>query len=199
MEHQDRYEGHVNSQQIGIPINFINSFGDHKISMGVYSGLIRSRFDEGYNPAYPYNGILSATDYSFDLGVGLMWNWKGFYLAGAVRHLNEPKFSGSDSRLYKHYYADAGYRLKFDKFSLYPILSLSSEDSFNELRGICYIGFWNDMVSVGAGIVSRSSILTGVTFKYKGFRFGYNLNYNTSPLSNYNQYVNEFRLSYSIK
>lgn len=216
------------------PIQSLNVKGalayHHRIAQGVLSGGVefglfnqsitadwRTPEGDGSEDASIPNAETGVT--SFDLGVGLYYYTRDFYVGLSSTHLNqaslEDKVDETSSLTFQqatHYYIMAGYDYPVTvgnaNLELQPSLFVKT-DAVETQVDLNTNVLYNNVVWAGVSyrVQDAVSFLTGVNFGglnlgeplLDGLRMGVAYDFNTSELSDYNDGSFEFMLSYCYK
>jgi type IX secretion system PorP/SprF family membrane protein len=182
------------------------------LGCGIYVGLMNKNLRPGWtdaqdgdlvdgsDPALPkqeVNGILT------DIGAGLFYRQKKFYLAFSSLHITQPSFSFEEQGHYslrRHYYFTGGYNLELndDRFTVKPSFLMKSDGTTSQID-LDFLIEYNKKFWGGIGYRNKDAIVVFLGFEMQnGLRIGYSYDLNTSVLSNYNSGSHELFLSYSV-
>lgn len=141
------------------------SYQTNEISVGVRAGYVGGETDVEI-PLTDSNGG------SIDLGLGLWWNKRNFYLGGSVLHLNEPKFTftSNDESKGENENADETaleYRIKRTAFFTGGG-NISLKDSFIELQPSIFVrtDFTHLRAEATARVRYRQMLTAGIGYRH---------------------------------
>ena len=152
------------------------------------------------DPALPTgeaNGILA------DIGVGLFYQHKDYYLALSVKHINQAILSYDESGRYslrRHYYLSGGYTLRMadERLVAIPAVFFKTEGTTWQADFNLTIQYDNRFWG-GLGYRLQDAIIISFGSElWNGIKFGYSYDISTSALSRYNGGSHEVFLSYSV-
>ncbi|QZT35880.1 type IX secretion system membrane protein PorP/SprF [Halosquirtibacter xylanolyticus] len=180
--------------------------GSGDLRLGLSLGILNKQFKPqwkdpnfGDDPAIPTVDIASV---AFDLGGGVYYKHKYYYLAASISHINQAKFptEGNDLFVNRHYYFSAGGNLssQWKDVILHPSILYKYDGVVWQL----------DMTAMATykhrywgGITYRLDdaivVLGGIELR-NGLRIGYSYDISTSSLSSYSSGSHEVYLSYRI-
>jgi type IX secretion system PorP/SprF family membrane protein len=186
--------------------------GAGKLGSGVSLGLMNKNIRPDWtsvdgnelvnlsDPAIPkqeVNGIVA------DIGAGLFYQHRDYFLALSAKHINQPSFSyelaGKYSML-RHYYFMGGYNLRMsnEMFELLPTFFLKTDATTYQVD-LNMIVQYDKRLWGGLGYrLDDAVILTMGAELRNGIKFGYAYDISTSALSRYNSGSHEVYLAYSL-
>jgi type IX secretion system PorP/SprF family membrane protein len=146
----------------------------------------------------------NATDFAFDMGLGVYYNTDKLYVGLSSTHLSTRyKYRNEDDTetplsLPRHYYLMAGYNLQLANpmFEILPSLMVQSDARSHHIylnTNVRYNKrFWG---GVSYSVAGALSALVGVELN-NGLRIGYSYDFELSPLLNYNSGSHEITVRY---
>jgi type IX secretion system PorP/SprF family membrane protein len=186
--------------------------GEGKLGSGISLGLMNKNLKPDWtsvdgnelvnlsDPAIPkqeVNGILA------DIGAGLFYQHKDYYLSLSAKHINQPSFSYELAGKYsmrRHYYFMGGYnfRMNNEMFELLPTFFLKTDAAAYQVD-LNMIVQYDKRLWGGLGYrLDDAVILTMGAELWNGIKFGYAYDISTSALSRYNSGSHEVYLAYSV-
>lgn len=149
-------------------------------------------------PKQEMNGIAT------DIGIGLFYQNKDYYLALSAKHVNQPTYSYELAGRYsirRNYYFAGGYNIRMDNeaFEMLPSFFFKTDATSSQLD-LNAIVRYDKRLWGGLGYRPGDAIilLLGAELR-NGIRFGYAYDLNTSALSRYNSGSHELYLAYSLQ
>lgn len=155
---------------------------------------------DGSDPALPkqeVNGLL------MDIGAGVYYRHKKYYLAFSSQHLTQPSFDFEETghfSLRRHYYLTGGYNheLNDDRFTVHPSFFIKS-DGVTSQMDLDVIVQYNRRFWGGLGYRNRDAFVLLLGFEMQnGLKIGYSYDVNTSVLSHYSSGSHELFVSYAV-
>ncbi len=204
--------GYENNVSFGLNYSFRFRLGQGLLGCGASLGMMNKNLRPGWtdskgsdlvdgsDPALPkqeVNGILT------DIGVGLFYRHKKYYLAFSSLHLTQPSFSFEEAGHYslkRHYYLTGGYNLELndDRFTVLPSFFIKSDGTTSQID-LDFLIQYNKRFWGGIGYRNKDAIVVFTGFEMmNGLRIGYSYDLNTSVLSHYNSGSHELFLSYAV-
>ncbi len=204
--------GYEKNVSVGISYSWRTTVGQGMLGSGVSVGIMNKNLKPGWlqeegsdlinssDPGLPQqetNGILT------DLGLGLFYKHKDYYLALSLRHLNQPSFSFGNEGEYslkRHYYFSGGYRVETVNklIELKPSFFFKTDGTTYQVDLNCILQYDERL---WGGLSYRPNdavvILLGTELQ-NGLKFGYSYDLNTSALSRYNSGSHELFVAYSV-
>lgn len=195
-------------QNVTVKMNYSYGLavGGGDLRLGVSLGVLNKQFKPkwkdpnfGDDLAIPTADIASV---AFDLGGGVYYKHKYYYIAASITHINQAKFEteGNDLFVNRNYYLTAGGEIKspWQKIVFHPSMLLKYDGVVSQLDASFLATYkrryWggltyrmNDAVVVLGGIELRN-----------GLRIGYSYDVSTSSLSSYSSGSHEVYLAYRI-
>lgn len=179
----------------GISIGFLNK--NLKIDMSGVDGSDLVNLSDPALPQTEANGVLA------DLGAGLYYQQKDYFLAFSVKHINQATLSFDESGKYslrRHYYLSAGYTLQMSDARLVALPSVFLKSDATTWQADLNMTvqydkrFWG-----GLGYRFQDAIIISIGSElWNGIKFGYSYDVSTSALSRYNSGSHEIFLAYSV-
>lgn len=204
--------GYEKNVSVGLMYSWRTQLGEGKLGSGICLGLMNKNLKPGWTsvdgndlvnlsdpliPKQEVNGILA------DIGAGLFYEHRDYFLALSAKHINQPSFSYELAGKYsmqRHYYFMGGYNLRMNNemFELLPTFFLKTDATTYQVdldltleydkRLWCGLGYRpGDAVILMMGAELRN-----------GIKFGYAYDISTSALSRYNSGSHEVYLAYSV-
>lgn len=204
--------GYESNVSFGLIYSFRIKLGQGQLGSGISVGMMNKNLSPGWSdseggdlvdgsdPALPkeeVNGILA------DMGAGLFYRQKKYYLAFSCLHLTQPSFAFEEQGHYslrRHYYFTGGYNheLNDDRFIVQPSFFWKSDGTTSQID-LDFLIHYNKKYWGGIGYRNKDAILVFLGFEmHNGIKIGYSYDLNTSVLSNYNSGSHELFLSYSV-
>jgi type IX secretion system PorP/SprF family membrane protein len=204
--------GYEKNVSIGLIYSWRAQVGKGMLGSGISLGLMNKNIKPDWtsadgnelvnlsDPAIPkqeVNGILA------DIGAGLFYQHRDYYLALSAKHINQPSFSYELAGKYsmrRHYYFTGGYnlRMKNEVFELLPSFFLKTDATSYQVDLNMIVQYdkrlWGGL---GYRLDDAVILLMGAELR-NGIKFGYAYDISTSALSRYNSGSHEFYLAYSI-
>jgi type IX secretion system PorP/SprF family membrane protein len=204
--------GYEKNVSVGLLYSWRTQVGEGKLGSGISLGLMNKNLKPDWtsvdgndlvnlsDPAIPkqeVNGILA------DIGLGLYYQHRDYYLSLSVKHVNQPSFSYELSGKYsmrRHYYFMGGYnfRMNNEMFEFLPTFFFKTDASSYQVDLNAIIQYdkrlWGGL---GYRLDDAVILLMGAEL-WNGIKFGYAYDVSTSALSRYNSGSHEFYLAYSI-
>lgn len=203
----------------GVQLSWKKKMLGGMLSIGIQPGIVTETFkgsriyipddDEAHtttDEAIPQNDV-SGT--AFDIGAGVMFEHKWFWVAASSTHINSPsvtlKAEGNDDDLYEFkngrlYYFMAGSNIpiKNTLFELQPSVMVGTD--FNALSMTATMrARYNKFISFGVGYRHNDAVSAMVGVDYKNFTFGYAYDYPISAISRVTHGSHELFVSYNVK
>lgn len=186
--------------------------GKGVLSMGLRAGVIDYSFD-GTKIDIPESGAHNPSDESipktsigtmaFDAGVGVDYNYKGYYLSFSAVHLPAPELELDENSMLsinQLYYLSGGCNILFSNplFELQPSFLVKSDFTVWQKDFTCRLTY-NKLFYGGLSFRPKDSfsILAGVNIK--GIRVGYSYDISTSSIAKASSGSHELYASYSFK
>jgi type IX secretion system PorP/SprF family membrane protein len=204
--------GYEKNVSVGLMYCWRTQVGEGKLGSGVSLGLMNKNIRPDWtsvdgnelvnlsDPAIPkqeVNGIVA------DIGAGLFYQHRDYFLALSAKHINQPSFSyeldGKYSML-RHYYFMGGYNLRMsnEMFELLPTFFLKTDATTYQVD-LNMIVQYDKRLWGGLGYrLDDAVILTMGAELRNGIKFGYAYDISTSALSRYNSGSHEVYLAYSL-
>jgi type IX secretion system PorP/SprF family membrane protein len=204
--------GYEKNVSVGFLYSWRTHLGTGTLGSGVSLGIMNKNLKPGWagadgsdlvnlsDPEIPQqetNGILA------DIGIGLFYQDKDYYLALSAKHINQPSFSYEQAGRYsllRTYYLAGGYNLKLDNemFELLPSFFFKTDATSYQVD-LNMIARYDKRLWGGLGYRLDDAVilLLGAELR-NGIRFGYAYDISTSALSRYNSGSHEVYLSYSV-
>jgi type IX secretion system PorP/SprF family membrane protein len=204
--------GYEKNVSVGISYSWRKKIRQGMLGTGISVGMMNKNLKPGWmqeegsdlinsaDPGLPQqeaNGILA------DLGAGLFYKHKDYYLALSAKHINQPSFSFEESGRYslmRHYYLSGGYTFTMgnEKYELLPSFFFKSDATSTQIDINCILQYDK---RIWGGLSFRPNdaivILLGTEMQ-NGLKFGYSYDINTSALSRYNSGSHELYVAYSV-
>ena len=204
--------GYEKSVSLGVNYSWRTKVGNGMLGSGISLGVLNKKLTPDWNseeggdivngsdPALPQqevNGNL------LEIGAGLFYNHKNYYLGLSVTHLNQATFSFEEEGQYsvkRHYYFTGGYSFPLDggKIEVTPSFFLKSDAVNHQIDATCLVKYDNRILG-GIGFRPNDAviILLGTELQ-NGLKLGYSYDISTSALSAYNSGSHELFVAYSI-
>lgn len=179
----------------GLSVGMLNK----NISPG-WTGAAGGELIDGSDPALPkqeVNGVLT------DVGAGVFYRHKKYYLAVSSTHINQPSFEFEETGHYslrRHYYFTGGYNKEMndDRFVLQPSLFVKTDGTTSQVDLDLLIRY-NRRFWGGIGYRIKDAVVVFLGFEMlNGLKIGYSYDMNTSVLSSYNTGSHELFVSYAV-
>ncbi len=204
--------GYEKNVSVGLIYSWRTEVGGGKLGSGISLGLMNKNIKPDWtsadgselvnlsDPAIPkqeVNGILA------DIGAGLYYENRDYYLAISVKHINQPSFSYELAGKYsmrRHYYFMGGYnlRMKNEMFELLPTFFLKTDATAYQVD-LDMIVLYDKRLWGGLGLRPGDAVILTLGAELRnGIKFGYAYDISTSALSRYNSGSHEVFLAYSI-
>ena len=204
--------GYESNVSFGLNYSYRFRFGQGQLGCGASFGMMNKNLSPGWtestggdlvdssDPALPkqeVNGILT------DIGAGLYYRHKKYYLAFSSLHLTQPSFSFEEKGHYsmrRHYYLTGGYNLDLndDRFTVQPSFFFKSDGTTSQID-LDLLLHYNKRFWGGLGYRNKDAVLVFMGFEMQnGLRIGYAYDLNTSVLSRYNSGSHELFVSYAV-
>lgn len=137
------------------------------LSFGAYIGMYSSSLDYGElivvnpEPNLPSSG--KESELNFNVGAGLLYDTRNYYIGLSSRHLNEPNFDFGDgsyeNQLKNHSYLLLGYRLRpVGQLAIEPSLLLKSVSFNNFSYEVSVIATHQNKISGGIGFRGEEAV-----------------------------------------
>jgi type IX secretion system PorP/SprF family membrane protein len=179
----------------GISLGLMNK--NLKLDM---TGIDGSNLVNLSDPALPTG---EATGILADIGAGLFYQHKDYYLALSVKHINQAILSYDESGRYslrRHYYLSGGYTVQMadERLVAVPSVFFKTEGTTWQADFNCTVQY-NSRFWGGLGYRLQDAIIISLGSElWNGIKFGYSYDISTSAMSRYNAGSHEFFLSYSL-
>jgi type IX secretion system PorP/SprF family membrane protein len=204
--------GYENNVTFGLSYSYRFRVGQGQLGCGASFGMMNKNLNPGWSesqggdlvdgsdPALPkqvVNGILT------DVGAGLFYRHKKYYLAFSSLHLTQPSFSFEESghfSLRRSYYFTGGYNLDLndDRFTVQPSFLFKSDGTTSQID-VDLLLQYNKRFWGGLGYRNQDAVVVFLGVEMlNGMRIGYSYDLNTSVLSRYNSGSHELFLSYAV-
>lgn len=204
--------GYEKNVSVGFLYSWRTHLGTGTLGSGISLGIMNKNLKPGWSgvdgnelvnlsdpeiPKQETNGILA------DVGLGLFYQNKDYYLALSVKHINQPSFTYEQAGRYsmlRNYYFTGGYniRMKNEMFELLPSFFFKTVASAYQLDLNMLVQYdkrlWGGL---GYRLDDAVILLLGAELR-NGIRFGYAYDISTSALSRYNSGSHEVYLAYSV-
>ena len=204
--------GYEKNVSVGLMYSWRTQIGEGKLGSGISLGIMNKNLKPDWtsidgnelvnlsDPAIPkqeVNGILA------DIGAGLFYQHRDYYLALSAKHINQPSFSYEQtgrSSMLRHYYFMAGYNLRMNNemFELLPTFFFKTDATAYQVDLNMIVQYdkrlWGGL---GYRLDDAVILLMGAELG-NGIKFGYAYDLSTSALSRYNSGSHEVYLAYSI-
>jgi type IX secretion system PorP/SprF family membrane protein len=204
--------GYEKNVSVGLMYSWRTEVGGGKLGSGISLGLMNKNLKPDWisvdgndlvnlsDPAIPkqeVNGILA------DIGAGLFYQHKDYFLALSAKHINQPSFSYELAGKYSmriHYYLMGGYnfRLNNEMFELLPTFFLKTDATAYQVD-LNMIVQYDKRLWGGFGYRPGDAVILIMGAELRnGIKFGYAYDISTSALSRYNSGSHEVFLAYSV-
>ncbi len=204
--------GYEKNVSFGLNYSFRFRLGEGQLGCGVSLGMMNKNLRPGWSesqggdlvdssdPALPkqeVNGILT------DIGAGLFYRHKRYYLALSSLHLNQPSFAFAEKGHYslnRHYYLTGGYNyeLNDDRFTFQPSFFAKSDGTTSQID-LDLLLQYNRRFWGGFGYRNKDAVVVFLGFEMQnGLKIGYSYDLSTSILSRYNSGSHELFISYAV-
>ncbi len=204
--------GYEKNVSVGISYSWRINIGQGKLGTGLSVGLMNKNLKPGWlqeegsdlingaDPGLPQqetNGILT------DVGLGLFYKHKDYYLASSLRHLNQASLSFENDGQYtlkRHYYLTGGYTVKAgsEMVELKPSFFLKTDGITYQIDLNCILHYDERLWGGLSYRPDDAVVLLLGTELQNGLRFGYSYDLSTSALSRYNSGSHELYVGYSV-
>lgn len=176
----------VKTQMISVPLNAQIEFEKSTFSAGLAPGFFKRDLS-----------LVGGTSTTlFDLGLGVFWYGREFYIGLGATHL--PALFANGEIYQPIAELQAAYKFKVGKGRIMPMLRYVQQGGFTNAQCMLFYESKKQLFSVGAGVNLRSSFIAAAHFQWQNIRFGYAFNYYSGYLSNVLTSGHEIRLGYAI-
>jgi len=204
--------GYEKNVSFGIDYAFRLRLGQGQLGCGVSLGVMNKNLTPGWtdtqggdlvdssDPALPkqeVNGVLT------DVGAGLYYRHKKYFLAFSSTHLTQPSFAFEEKGHYsliRHYYLSGGYNMVMndDRFTVQPSFFFKSDGTTSQVDLDLMLQY-NRRFWGGIGYRNQDAVMIFLGFEMQnGLKIGYSYDLNTSVLSRYNSGSHELFVSYAV-
>ncbi len=180
------------------------------LSFGAYAGINSSSIDYGElivvnpEPNLPSSG--KENQINFNIGAGLLFDARNYYIGLSSRHINEPNFDFGDgtyaNQLKNHSYLLVGYRFKpVGQLAIEPSFLLKSVSFNNFSYDVSVIATHQNKISGGIGFRGEESvslILGYSLLKDNSLKLGYSFDVVFSSLEAKSPTSHELMLRYTF-
>lgn len=196
--------GFTEDLNLKLSYSYHQKIGKNTLSLGIEGGLYAKNLNadweyiENNDPNIPKNDKRT----SYDLGAGLFYKAKKFYLGISALHLNEAKFTFGTEAPYlkRHYFFSSGYtfKLPIPLLELQPNILLKYDEVilqyYVNTRVLYNKNFW-----AGVSYRANDAVIAMIGFSLlKGMKISYSYDIITSNIKTYNYGSHELMLSYSF-
>ena len=203
--------GYEKNVSVGINYAWRKQVGAGNLGSGISLGIMNKNLKPGWtalegsenvnlsDPAIPVketNGVVA------DIGAGLFYQHRSYYLSLSAKHLNQPSYSYEQTGSYsirRHYYFMGGYNIRMNgMFEMLPSLFLKTDASAWQ-ADLDVLLQYDKRIWGGIGYRPGDAVklMMGAELR-NGIRFSYAYDLSTSALSRYNSGSHELFLSYSV-
>jgi type IX secretion system PorP/SprF family membrane protein len=204
--------GYEKNVSFGINYAYRFQLGQGQLGCGASIGMMNKNISPGWSTAQggdlvdgsdPYlpkqevNGVLT------DVGAGVFYRHKKYYLAFSSTHINQPSFSFEEKGHYslkRHYYLTGGYykEMNDDRFAVQPSFFVKSDGTTSQVDLDLLIQY-NRRFWGGIGYRINDAVVVFLGFEMlNGLKIGYSYDLNTSVLARYNSGSHELFVSYAV-
>jgi type IX secretion system PorP/SprF family membrane protein len=204
--------GYENNVSFGFDYAYRFQLGQGQLGCGISLGMLNKNLNPGWaetqggdlvdgsDPALPkqaVSGVLA------DIGAGLFYRHKKYFLAISSTHLNQPSFGFEEKGHYsliRHYYLTGGYNMEMndDRFNVQPSFFFKSDGTTSQVD-LDLIIEYNKRFWGGLGYRNKDAVIVLLGFEMQnGLKIGYSYDLNTSVLSRYNSGSHELFVSYAV-
>jgi type IX secretion system PorP/SprF family membrane protein len=201
--------GVLKSFQAKLAVSYHIDFAAGKLGIGLEAGLVNNDLESGWqppetspaeDPLIPENAVRKIT---FDAGLGAFYTVnEKLYIGVSVSHIHQPRINYPDvtsaSFLRRHYYATAGYNLRFfdSPIELQPSVFIKSDgttiDYITNLTGLYNKVFW-----LGVSYSNKEALTPMIGFKlFSGLRVGYSYELSLNKLISHSKGTHEVFIGY---
>lgn len=204
--------GYEKNVSVGFIYSWRTQVGTGILGSGVSLGIMNKNLKPGWTgadgsdqvnlsdpeiPKQETNGILA------DIGLGLFYQQKDYYLALSVKHVNQPSYSYEQAGRYsmvRNYYFMGGYdyRMSNPMFEVLPSVFFKSDAASYQVDLNMTVKYDKRLwAGLGYRLDDAVILLLGAELR-NGIRFGYAYDLSISALSRYNSGSHEVYLAYSV-
>ncbi len=204
--------GYEKNVSVGLMYSWRTQIGGGNLGSGISIGLMNKNLKPDWTsadgndlvnlsdpgiPKQEVNGILA------DIGAGLFYQHRDYFLALSAKHINQPAFSyelAGKYSLRRHYYFMGGYnfRMSNELFELLPTFFLKTDATTYQVD-LNMIVQYDKRLWGGLGYRPDDAVILTMGAELRnGIKFGYAYDISTSALSRYNSGSHEVYLAYSI-
>lgn len=201
-------------QQVSVGLNYAYrlDLGTGKLGIGLFAGMLSKTLNpewttvEGWENVESTDGLIPSQEVSGmvgDIGFGLFYSHRKYYLGLSATHLTQPSFEYEESGKYsmvRHFYFTGGYNIQLSDplFEVQPSIffktdAASYQVDFN-VNLLYNKRYWGGLsYRINDAIV----ILLGTELR-NGIRLGYAYDLTTSALARYSSGSHELVIGYSL-
>ncbi|MFM7588340.1 MAG: type IX secretion system membrane protein PorP/SprF [Bacteroidota bacterium] len=182
-------------------------FRTFSIGLGVYGGMIQTSLDgTKFRPETPNDPLLVSSNVqanAFDLGTGINFQSKRWFVNFAFNRLNQPKLqfnnTGSTLTYARNLFASAGYQIPLNKYlRLTPSVLFKSNSFISQIDYNLMLSL-GTRVWLGGGYSQGDGIVGLVGYRMRnGVRFGYSFTEHTGELGGLANGSHEVFLGYDF-
>jgi len=204
--------GYEKNVSVGFLYSWRKQLGTGMLGSGISLGLMNKDLKPGWTgadgselvnlsdpeiPQQETNGILA------DVGIGLFYQNKDYYLGLSVKHISQPSFSYEQTGRYsipRNYYLTGGYNIRTENeiVELLPSFFFKTDAAAYQIDLNMLVRYDNRLWGgLGYRLDDAVILLLGAELR-NGIRFGYAYDMSTSALSRYNSGSHEVYLAYSV-
>ncbi len=204
--------GYENNISFGVNYAYRFQLGQGQLGCGISVGMMNKNISPGwsasqggdlvdgsdpYLPKQEVNGLLT------DVGAGLFYRHKKYYLALSSTHINQPSFSFEEKGHYslkRHYYLTGSFNKEMndDRFAVQPSFFLKTDGTTSQVD-LDLIIQYNRRFWGGIGYRIKDAVVVFLGFEMlNGLKIGYSYDLNTSVLARYNSGSHELFISYAV-
>ncbi|MDE7125696.1 MAG: PorP/SprF family type IX secretion system membrane protein [Muribaculaceae bacterium] len=220
--HQENI-GLYRTMNMGVQASFRFKLLGGELAPGIQIGFIDQTFkgsevyipdDDDYHEdnddAIPRNDLKGHT---FDMGFGLWYTHKWFWLSASMQHFSSPSITLSDeqssgSTAQQDFEFTAGRALYFmagsnipvknTLFEVMPSVFVKSDFTFTVAEFTARVRY-NKFLTVGVGYRYKDAIIAMLAADYRNFYLGYSYDYSTSDIARVSSGSHEIFIGYRVK
>ena len=204
--------GYEKNVSVGFLYSWRKQLGTGMLGSGISLGLMNKDLKPGWTgadgselvnlsdpeiPQQETNGILA------DVGIGLFYQNKDYYLGLSVKHISQPSFSYEQTGRYsipRNYNLTGGYNIRTENeiVELLPSFFFKTDAAAYQIDLNMLVRYDNRLWGgLGYRLDDAVILLLGAELR-NGIRYGYAYDMSTSALSRYNSGSHEVYLAYSV-
>ncbi len=189
------------------------------LSVGIQAGLLNETFkgsrieipetDEAHTSADDAIPNVDVTGNAFDLGAGIYFQHKKWWVSASVNHINQPtvslKTEGNEEDIYEFeagraYYLAAGCNIpiKNTLFELQPSFFVKTDFQFYQAEVTARVRY-NKFISGGVAYRYNDAVAALIGAEFKNFFVGYAYEYPVSAINKATKGSHELFVTYNIK